>query len=82
MVLLKMMIIFFRLKAMRKLLLSVKWQRLRVIRAQAHLLLIPTKLDNAYDSLIELGADVTYAQGYYKAPPTKKDKNRTSESES
>ncbi len=41
----------------------------------------PTKLDNAYDSLIELGADVTYAQGYYKAPPTKKDKNRTSESE-
>ena len=41
----------------------------------------PTKLDNAYDSLVELGADVTYAQGYYKAPPTKKDKNRTSESE-
>lgn len=41
----------------------------------------PTKLDNAYDSLIELGADVTYAQGYYKAPPTKKDKNRKSESE-
>ncbi len=41
----------------------------------------PTKLDNAYDSLIELGADVTYAQGYYKAPPTKKDKNRRSESE-
>lgn len=41
----------------------------------------PTKLDNAYDSLIELGSDVTYAQGYYKAPPTKKDKNRTSESE-
>lgn len=39
----------------------------------------PTKLDNAYDSLIELGADVTYAQGYYKAPPTKKDKNRKSE---
>ena len=41
----------------------------------------PTKLDNAYDSLIELGADVTYAQGYYKAPPTKKDKIRKSESE-
>ncbi len=41
----------------------------------------PTKLDNAHDSLIELGADVTYAQGYYKAPPTKKDKNRKSESE-
>ena len=41
----------------------------------------PTKLDNAYDSLIELGSDVTYAQGYYKAPPTKKDKNRKSESE-
>lgn len=41
----------------------------------------PTKLDNAYDSLVELGADVTYAQGYYKAPPTKKDKNRKSESE-
>ncbi|MDE6751798.1 MAG: glycoside hydrolase family 3 C-terminal domain-containing protein, partial [Eubacterium sp.] len=41
----------------------------------------PTRLDNAYDSLVELGADVTYAQGYYKAPPTKKDKNRKSESE-
>ncbi|MDE5996324.1 MAG: glycoside hydrolase family 3 C-terminal domain-containing protein, partial [Eubacterium sp.] len=41
----------------------------------------PTKIDNAYDSLVELGADVTYAQGYYKAPPTKKDKNRKSDAE-
>lgn len=41
----------------------------------------PTKLDNAYDSLTQLGADVTYAQGYYKAPPTKKDKNRKSDAE-
>ena len=35
----------------------------------------PTKIDNAYDSLVEAGADVTYAQGYYKSAPTKKDKN-------
>ena len=41
----------------------------------------PTKLDNAYDSLVELGADVTYAQGYYKAAPTKKDKNRKTDAE-
>ena len=36
----------------------------------------PTKIDNAFDSLVEAGADVTYAQGYYKSAPTKKDKNR------
>ena len=41
----------------------------------------PTKLDNAYDSLIEAGVNVTYAQGYYKAPPTKKDKSRKSDTE-
>ncbi|MDE6385316.1 MAG: glycoside hydrolase family 3 C-terminal domain-containing protein, partial [Eubacterium sp.] len=41
----------------------------------------PTKLDNAYDSLVEAGVNVTYAQGYYKAPPTKKDKNRKSDTE-
>ncbi len=41
----------------------------------------PTKLDNAYDSLVEAGVNVTYAQGYYKAPPTKKDKNRKSDAE-
>ena len=41
----------------------------------------PTKIDNAYDSLSALGADVTYAQGYYKTPPTKKDKNRKSDAE-
>ncbi|MDE6123851.1 MAG: glycoside hydrolase family 3 C-terminal domain-containing protein, partial [Eubacterium sp.] len=41
----------------------------------------PTKLDNAYDSLVEAGVNVTYAQGYYKAPPTKKDKNRKADAE-
>ncbi|MDE6412791.1 MAG: glycoside hydrolase family 3 C-terminal domain-containing protein, partial [Eubacterium sp.] len=41
----------------------------------------PTKIDNAYDSLAELGADVTYAQGYYKAPPKKKEKNRKTDAE-
>ena len=39
----------------------------------------PTKIDNAYDALVEAGADVTYAQGYYKSAPTKKDKNRKTE---
>ncbi len=41
----------------------------------------PTKIDNAYDCLADLGADVTYSQGYYKAPPTKKDKNRKADAE-
>lgn len=41
----------------------------------------PTRLDNAYDSLSGMDVDVTYAQGYYKAPPTKKDKNRKPENE-
>ncbi|MDE5670324.1 MAG: glycoside hydrolase family 3 C-terminal domain-containing protein, partial [Eubacterium sp.] len=41
----------------------------------------PTKLDNAYDSLSKMDVDVTYAQGYYKAPPTKKDKNRKPDNE-
>lgn len=41
----------------------------------------PTMLSNAYDELEKLGVDVTYAQGYYKAAPTKKDKNRKPESE-
>ena len=39
----------------------------------------PTKIDNAFDALVEAGADVTYAQGYYKSAPTKKDKNRKTE---
>lgn len=26
----------------------------------------PTKMENAYDNLVELGVDVTYAQGYKK----------------
>ena len=41
----------------------------------------PTKIDNAYDSLVEAGVDVTYAQGYYKSAPTKKDKNRKTDSQ-
>lgn len=41
----------------------------------------PTMLSNAYDELKALGVDVTYAQGYYKSAPTKKDKNRTPESQ-
>ncbi len=32
----------------------------------------PTMLDNAYDELVKLGVDVTYAQGYYKSAPKKK----------
>ncbi len=37
----------------------------------------PTKeVENAYDNLVNAGVDVVYAQGYYKAPPTKKEKNR------
>lgn len=40
-----------------------------------------TKLSNALDELKALGVDVTYAQGYYKSAPTKKDKNRKPESE-
>lgn len=34
----------------------------------------PTMLSNAYDELVNLGVDVTYAQGYYKTAPTKKEK--------
>ena len=34
----------------------------------------PTMLSNAYDELVNLGVDVTYAQGYYKSAPTKKEK--------
>ncbi len=34
----------------------------------------PTMLSNAYDELKKLGVDMTYAQGYYKASPTKKEK--------
>ena len=41
----------------------------------------PTKLDNAYDELVKLGADVTYAQGYYKSAPGKKDKDRKSDAQ-
>ncbi len=41
----------------------------------------PTKLDNAYDCLVEAGVNVTYAQGYYKSAPTKKEKNRKSDAE-
>ncbi len=37
----------------------------------------PSKeVENAYDNLVKQGVDVVYAQGYYKAAPTKKDKNR------
>ncbi len=41
----------------------------------------PTKIDNSYDALAALGVDITYAQGYYKAAPSKKDKNRKSQEE-
>ncbi len=41
----------------------------------------PTKLDNAYDCLVAAGVDASYAQGYYKSAPTKKDKNRKTEAE-
>ena len=41
----------------------------------------PTSLDNAYDELVKLGVDVTYAQGYYKTPATKKDKGRKTDAE-
>ena len=41
----------------------------------------PTKIDNAYDSLVEAGVDVTYAQGYYKSAPTKKDKDRKTQAQ-
>lgn len=34
----------------------------------------PTMLSNAYDELEKLGVDITYAQGYYKSAPTKKEK--------
>lgn len=33
----------------------------------------PTMLSNAYDELVALGVDVTYAQGYYKSAGSKKD---------
>lgn len=36
----------------------------------------PTMLSNAYDELVELGVDVTYAQGYYKTAGSKKE-NKT-----
>ncbi len=40
----------------------------------------PTKeVENAYDNLVKAGVDVVYAQGYYKAPAGKKDKNRKSD---
>ena len=41
----------------------------------------PTMLSNAYDELEKLGVNITYAQGYYKAAPTKKDKNRKSDAQ-
>ena len=34
----------------------------------------PTKLSNAFDELQKLGVDISYAQGYYKSAPSKKDK--------
>ena len=34
----------------------------------------PTMLSNAFDELTALGVDITYAQGYYKSSPTKKEK--------
>ncbi len=39
----------------------------------------PTMLSNAFDEMKKLGVDMTYAQGYYKSAPTKKDKNRKSD---
>lgn len=42
----------------------------------------PTMLSNAYDELVELGVDVTYAQGYYKSAGTKKEqKTRMTEAQ-
>lgn len=42
----------------------------------------PTMLSNAYDELVGLGVDVTYAQGYYKSAGSKKEqKTRMSEAE-
>lgn len=41
----------------------------------------PTKLSNAFDELQKLGVDVSYAQGYYKSAPTKKDKDRKTNEE-
>lgn len=42
----------------------------------------PTMLSNAYDELVELGVDVTYAQGYYKTAGTKKEqKTRMTEAQ-
>lgn len=38
----------------------------------------PTMLSNAFDELVALGVDVIYSQGYYKLPPTKKEKDRKS----
>lgn len=34
----------------------------------------PTTLSNAFDEMEKLGVDMTYAQGYYKSAPTKKEK--------
>lgn len=41
----------------------------------------PTMLSDAFSEMEKLGVDMTYAQGYYKSAPTKKDKNRKPESE-
>ena len=42
----------------------------------------PTMLSNAYDELVGLGVDVTYAHGYYKSAGSKKEqKTRMSEAE-
>lgn len=42
----------------------------------------PTMLSNAYDELVALGVDVTYAQGYYKSAASKKEqKTRMTEAQ-
>lgn len=42
----------------------------------------PTMVSNAFDELEALGVDVTYAQGYYKTAPTKKEqKTRMTEAQ-
>lgn len=42
----------------------------------------PTMLSNAYDELVALGVDVTYAQGYYKSAGSKKEqKTRMTEAQ-
>lgn len=41
----------------------------------------PTMLSNAFEEMEKLGVNMTYAQGYYKSAPTKKDKNRKTDAQ-